>query len=170
MNYTTILPSPIGDITLCSDGTALTGLWFEGQKHFASTLSQPYQRCNDLSVFADTRRWLNCYFGGGIPTFLPALNLIGTPFRQKVWQMLLAIPYSHTASYSLIANTLGCASARAVGNAVAHNPVSIIVPCHRVVPRNGTLGSYAGGNGRKAWLLQLENGAQASLSPISESK
>ena len=84
--------------------------------------------------------------------------------------MLLTIPYSHTASYSLIANTLGCASARAVGNAVAHNPISIIVPCHRVVPRNGTLGGYAGGNERKAWLLQLENGAQASLFPISESK
>lgn len=156
MDCITVYQSPIGEITLGSDGYSLTGLWFEGQKHFGGTLAQHYTHNDGLAVFADTRRWLDCYFSGGIPQHTPDILLTGTPFQLRVWKELQAIPYSRTVSYGYVAKAVGCASAQAVGGAVALNPVSIIVPCHRVVASNGALTGYAGGLERKEWLLRLE--------------
>lgn len=153
--------SPLGIITMAGDGSALTGLWFSGQKHFGETLSADHAE-RFLPVFAETVRWLDLYFSGGIPDFTPALNLRGTAFRRAVWAVLLTIPYGRTTTYGRIAETLtaqketGRLSAQAVGNAVGHNPVSLIVPCHRVVGADGSLTGYAGGTDRKKRLLELE--------------
>ena len=152
--------SPLGGITLAGDKSGLTGLWFDGQSHFAETLSENYE-VKMLPVFAEAERWLDRYFSGGIPDFTPALNLQGTPFRCLVWKFLLTIPYGRTVSYREIAERLTAqtgrpVSARAVGGAVGHNPVSLIVPCHRVIGTDGSLTGYAGGLDRKIKLLQLE--------------
>ena len=156
MDYTACYRSPLGGITLASDGEALTGLWFDGQRHYGSTLAPDHEECPALPVFEETRRWLDLYFSGVVPVFTPPLCLSGTPFRLKVWQELLEIPYGETAAYGDLANRLGCRSPQSVGSAVGHNPVSIIVPCHRVVSADGSPGGYAGGVGRKQWLLGLE--------------
>ena len=154
-------PSPIGSITISSNGTALTGLWFDGQKYFAQTLSKPYEE-KLLPVFEDTIRWLDIYFGGDIPALTPELCLQSTLFRKAVWDILLTIPYGETMTYGEIAKILAQnigkekMSAQAVGGAVGHNPVSIIVPCHRVVGADGSLTGYAGGIDRKKFLLELE--------------
>ena len=154
-------PSPIGSITMASNGTALTGLWFDNQKHFAQTLSEPYDE-KLLPVFEDTIRWLDIYFGGDIPDLTPELCLQSTLFRKAVWDILLTIPYGETMTYGEIAKILAQnigkekMSAQAVGGAVGHNPVSIIVPCHRVVGADGSLTGYAGGIDRKKFLLELE--------------
>ncbi len=153
------LDSPIGGITLTSDGEALTGLYFDGQKH-APALSGPETA---LPVFETTRRWLAAYFAGGPTGAPPKLALSGTPFRQRVWAALTEIPFGETVTYAALAKRLGT-SARAVGAAVARNPVSIIVPCHRVIGRNGALTGYAGGLERKAYLLAHE-GAQTRRNP-----
>ncbi len=158
MDYTAHYDSPLGGITLASDGEALTGLWFDGQKHFASTLSAEHEE-RALPVFDETARWLDRYFRGDIPERTPKLRLRGTPFRRRVWEYLLTIPYGRTVSYGQIAAAIGGgrpASARAVGGAVAHNPVSLIVPCHRVVGADGSLTGYAGGTDRKLRLLETE--------------
>ena len=156
MEYTAHYPSPLGDITLASDGTALTGLWFDGQRHFGSTLGDAHEECLVLPVFEETHRWLDTYFSGLVPDFVPQVALRGTPFRLAVWQELMNIPYGYTVTYGDIARRLGCRSAQAVGTAVGHNPISIIIPCHRVLPANGALGGYAGGSSRKQRLLELE--------------
>lgn len=156
-HYTT----PLGGMTAASDGTALTGLWFDGQKYFGDTLGRQYEQ-RDLPVFEMTRRWLHCYFSGREPDFTPPLQMRATPFREAVWQVLLTIPYGKTMTYGEIARTLakqrGLAhmSAQAVGGAVGHNPVSLIVPCHRVVGTGGSLTGYAGGIEKKRRLLNLE--------------
>lgn len=161
--YLSRTSSPLGELTLASDGRALTGLWLDGQKYFASTLhagalEQP------LPLFGQVERWLGAYFAGHNPKIDFPLSPEGSAFRQAVWLQLLAIPHGTTITYGEIANRLAAqqgagaiVSARAVGGAVGHNPISIIIPCHRVVGANGSLTGYAGGIDRKIKLLQLEN-------------
>ena len=156
--------SPLGGIILASDGKHLTGLWFEGQKHFPPALG-PQMR---LPIFDTARRWLDIYFDGQAPNFLPALAPRGTAFQQAVWEILLAIPYGGTMTYGAIAARLAQdlnkpgMSAQAVGGAVGRNPISIIIPCHRVVGADGGLTGYAGGLERKAALLALEKAKPAA--------
>ncbi len=155
MTVTWHYDSPLGGITLAGEGDVLTGLWIDGQTHFCSTIgAQSEERW--LPVFADACRWLDAYFSGQVPDFVPALNLRGTPFQRTVWQALLAIPYGETITYGELARRISCPSARAVGSAVGRNPVSLIVPCHRVLGAGGAMTGYAGGLERKRWLLQLE--------------
>ena len=161
MVFTHHCQSPLGGITMAADGEALTGLWFDGQKFFGSTLSAESAE-RFLPVFAETERWLDLYFSGRIPDFTPMLNLKATEFRNAVWKILLTVPYGRTISYGRIAEILSLqassarVSARAVGGAVAHNPVSLIIPCHRVVGSDGGLTGYAGGIARKKALLEME--------------
>lgn len=168
MDYTHHYASPLGGVTLASDGEALTGLWFDGQKYYAASLSARHAE-KALPVFDEAARWLDLYFSGHDPGFTPPLNLRGTAFRRAVWELLLTIPFGHTMTYGQIAETLAARaglsrmSARAVGGAVGHNPVSLIVPCHRVVGADGSLTGYAGGLERKRRLLLLEG---AELSPV----
>lgn len=156
MNCTLHYDSPLGGITLASDGQALTGLWFDGQKHFGNTIGTQAALPAELPIFDEARRWLDIYFSGCKPDFMPPLLLRGTSFQQRVWEALLTIPYGHTVTYGELAHQLGCRSAQAVGGAVGRNPISIIVPCHRIVGANGSLTGYAGGLDRKRALLQLE--------------
>ena len=160
MQYTAHYASPFGPITLASDGTSLVGLWFDGQKYFADTLEDEHRQ-KSLPVFEEARRWLDIYFSGKEPGFLPPLAPKATPFRKKVWDILLSIPYGQTITYGEIAKTIAREqssrmSAQAVGGAVGHNPISIIVPCHRVVGTNGSLTGYADGIDKKVQLLTLE--------------
>ncbi len=154
MVYIQRYASPLGGITLASDGEALTGLWFDGQKHFARGLEEN-REVKDLPVFREAGRWLDAYFAGKVPDFTPPLALRGTPFQEKVWAALLAIPHGQTATYGELAERLA-SSARAVGGALGRNPVSLIVPCHRVLGAGGRLTGYAGGIDRKRALLALE--------------
>ena len=161
MEYTWHLSSPLGAITLASDGQSLCGLWFDGQKRFAETLSSAQEE-KLLPVFEQTREWLELYFSGKEPGFTPPLRMKGTAFQRTVWEKLLMIPYGETVSYGEIArsiapvgNALGM-SARAVGAAVGRNPISLIIPCHRVIGADGSLTGYAGGIERKQWLLAFE--------------
>ncbi|MBQ7654996.1 MAG: methylated-DNA--[Clostridia bacterium] len=153
--------SPLGGITLTSDGEALTGLWFDGQKHFPERLIADFQS-KPLPVFEEAERWLNLYFSGQEPGFTPPLTLRGTPFQRGVWEILRAIPYGKTVTYGEIAaqiarqNNLPRMSAQAVGSAVGRNPISLIVPCHRVLGANGSLTGYAGGIEKKRFLLEME--------------
>ncbi len=161
MEYTAAYYSPLGDITLASDGDALTGLWLEGQKYYAYGLDRVREE-KDLPVFQQTREWLDLYFSGKEPGFTPPLLLQGSDFQKKVWAILATIPYGQTRTYGDIAQEVaqkrGRAkmSAQAVGGAVGRNPISIIVPCHRVVGTNGNLTGYAGGIQKKIALLKLE--------------
>ena len=160
MQYTAHYASPFGPITLASDGTSLVGLWFDGQKYFAATLEDAHRQ-KSLPVFEEARRWLDIYFSGKEPGFLPPLAPKATPFRKKVWDILLSIPYGQTMTYGEIAKAIAREqssrmSAQAVGGAVGHNPISILVPCHRVVGTNGSLTGYADGIDKKVQLLTLE--------------
>nr|MDD6335566.1 methylated-DNA--[protein]-cysteine S-methyltransferase [bacterium] len=169
MPYISLYQSPLGPITLASDGRHITGLWFNGQKYFAATLTGKAQK-KSLPVFEQARSWLDIYFGGQKPDFVPPLSMSGSPFRQMVWEKLRQIPYGQLTTYSRIAQEIaaqrGLASvpAQAVGGAVAHNPISIIVPCHRVVGQSGSLTGYAGGIERKLRLLTLEKADTKKLS------
>lgn len=161
MHYTHQYISPLGDITMASDGKSLSGLWFNGQKYFADTL--PAENCEKkLPVFEKTASWLDAYFRGEMPDFLPPLHLDSSPFRLMVWKILQQIPYGKVVTYKDIARKIASRtgqkimSAQAVGGAVGHNPVSIIVPCHRVVGTSGSLTGYAGGIDKKIALLTLE--------------
>ena len=160
MFYTADYHSFLWGITLASDGRVLTGLWFDGQRHFGSTLSAQRKECASLPVFEETRRWLDIYFSGHKPNFTPSLLLQGTAFQKHVWVALLSIPYGQTVTYGELARRLGCRSAQAVGGAVGRNPISIIVPCHRVIGANDNLTGYAGGLDKKRALLTLENPAK----------
>lgn len=161
MQYICHYKSPLGGITMASDGNALTGLWFDGQKYFAEGLAET-AAAKTLPVFDEAMRWLDIYFSGRRPDFTPLLNLKGTAFRKEVWQLLLQIPYGQTTTYGELAAQLAAhrglkqMSAQAVGGAVGHNPISIIVPCHRVVGTGGSLTGYAGGLAKKLALLKLE--------------
>ncbi len=155
MLFLTHYASPLGPILLAADETGLTGLWFEAQKYFPSFLGVDYQE-KETPVLTETARWLDVYFSGKDPDILPPLHPQGSPFRQAVWNILLTIPRGQTMTYGEIARRLGVRSAQAVGGAVGHNPISILIPCHRVVGSDGSLTGYAGGVERKARLLQLE--------------
>lgn len=154
--------SPIGPMTMSGDDNVLTGLWFDGQKYFGSTLPRDAAEA-DLPIFADTRRWLDAYFDGRDPGFTPPLRLDVSFFREEVYGILLQIPYGRSTTYGAIANqiaeTYGMDSnpAQAVGSAVGRNPISLIIPCHRVLGADGQLRGYAGGLDRKRYLLTLEN-------------
>lgn len=156
MDYTAHYSSPIGDITMASDGKAIAGLWFDGQKYFADTLAMEQEERPDLPLFAETRRWLDIFFSGKAPDFTPPIAMRGSDFRKRVWQTLLEIPFGQTMTYGDIALRLGCRSAQAIGGAVGHNSISLIIPCHRVVGTGGSLTGYAGGIDKKAWLLEME--------------
>ena len=150
--------SPLGMLLLAADEEGLTGVWFEGQKHFARTLPAEHTQA-ETPVLADTKRWLDVYVSGRAPDFLPPLHPAGSAFRQAVWRALLAIPYGETTTYGAIARQLSAArrmSAQAVGGAVGHNAISILIPCHRVIGATGSLTGYAGGIAKKAALLELE--------------
>ena len=160
MEYTYHYLSPLGGVTLASDGESLTGLWFDGQKYFASTLDAEHEE-KSLPVFSQAERWLALYFSGKQPDFTPPLNARGTAFRRAVWDALLKIPYGQTVTYGDITRQLGLSLmyARAVGSAVGRNPISVIIPCHRVIGADGSLTGYAGGIEKKARLLALERAA-----------
>lgn len=161
MQYTSAYQSPLGGITLASDGDSLTGLWFDGQKYFAATLTDDHIE-KELPVFEQTSRWLDLYFEGLTPDFLPPLAPQGSSFRRAVWELMLQIPYGQVTTYGEIAAQLAKSqglhsmSAQAVGNAVGHNPISVIIPCHRVIGSGGNLTGYAGGISKKIFLLKLE--------------
>ena len=180
MQYTHLYRSPLGTITLAADSEGLTGLWFEGQKYFAATLDAQFKQLKFfadarrygstmLPIFEQTRRWLDNYFGGNDPGPAPPLHLQGSPFRLAVWEILRQIPFGKTITYGEIAREIArrqgskTVPAQAVGGAVGHNPVSIIVPCHRVVGSNGSLTGYAGGIERKVRLLALEKADMTGL-------
>ena len=161
MQYISHYHSPIGDILLAADEIGLTGLWFEGQKYFARRLDKDYKE-RELPLFETAKRWLDVYFSGREPDFPVPLHFLGTEFQKEVWEILCSIPYGHTMTYGEIAKQLAAKrgtphmSAQAVGGAVGHNEISILVPCHRVVGTNGSLTGYAGGIDKKVRLLTLE--------------
>jgi methylated-DNA-[protein]-cysteine S-methyltransferase len=163
MYYSTYYSSPVGRLTLASDEENLVGLYLEGQRYFLDTLpEQPVER-NDIPILQKTKEWLDRYFAGEKPaiTELP-LAPIGSEFRQRVWSMLCEIPYGQITTYGEIAKKIAVLmkrekmAAQAVGGAVGHNPISIIIPCHRVVGANGSLTGYGGGIKTKVKLLELE--------------
>lgn len=188
MIYTMQYESPLGPIVVSCDDDAITGLWFEGQKYFGSTLPaeslpkespSPGPATSTLSpeatstpspatpqflhpLLAEATRWLDIYFSGRRPDCTPPLRLPSTPFRALVSEIMLAIPYGTTTTYAAIAAEVArrqgrsSSSAQAVGGAVGHNPISLIIPCHRVVGSSGSLTGYAGGLRRKIALLTLE--------------
>ena len=159
MQYLGYYASPLGRITMASDGEVVCGVWFDGQKYYPDLTGYTEADCAALSV---CRRWLDLYFAGREPDFLPPLQPRGSDFRQAVWAELLKIPYGETTTYGAIAQTLArqrglaSVSAQAVGGAVGHNPISVIVPCHRVIGADGSLTGYAGGIDKKLALLRLE--------------
>ena len=167
MPFVTTLPSPVGTLTLASDGEALTGLWLEGQKYFSAGLPDTAARAAELPVFQAAEAWLAAYFSRSPLPALPPLAPRGTPFRQAVWQLLRGIPYGTVTTYGALAQKLrdrgGSAAAQAVGGAVGHNPISILIPCHRCVGSGGSLTGYAGGVARKRFLLELEGADMTGL-------
>lgn len=163
MYYSTEYESPVGTLTLASDGSAICGLWLEGQKYHGGTIPEAMVPDEDAAAFDAMRTWLDDYFAGRKPPIgnVP-LAPIGSEFQRLVWQLLTEIPYGETTTYGRLAQQVkerrsgkGTA-ALAVGGAVGHNPISIIIPCHRVVGADGSLTGYAGGLARKLQLLQHE--------------
>lgn len=156
--YFCFYDSPVGRLCLTSDGDSLTGLYFRGE-YSADDVLIP----QSLPIFGETIRWLDCYFSGNVPDFCPALTYSGTDFRVSVWEMLRKIPYGETMTYGEIAKILAerrgisKMSAQAVGGAVHANPISIIIPCHRVIGAGGKLVGYGGGIDKKIKLLEIEN-------------
>ncbi len=161
MVYTMQYASPLGTITLACDEAAVIGLWFNGQKYFGNILPERLEEKEHPLLHA-ARRWLDVYFSGHAPDFTPPLRYDSTPFRKRVCDIMLTIPYGKTMTYGEIAaeaarrQGLSGMSAQAVGGAVGHNPISLMIPCHRVVGTNGSLTGYAGGVWRKVKLLELE--------------
>ncbi|MDR1134867.1 MAG: methylated-DNA--[protein]-cysteine S-methyltransferase [Clostridiales Family XIII bacterium] len=170
MYYSTTYPSPVGLLTLACNGENLIGLWIEGQKYHGGTISEAMIEKNNAPIFKVAKEWLNRYFEGESPDIseLP-LAPIGGEFRQGVWSILCEIPYGETITYSGIARKMAdrmgrtSMSSQAVGGAVGHNPISIIIPCHRVVGATGNLTGYAGGISTKIKLLELEGVDMSSL-------
>ena len=163
MFHSTDYASPLGMLTLASDGENLVGLWIAGQKYFAATVKNAVEEKSGLPVFTAAKKWLDAYFAGKKPAIsaLP-LSPAGGEFRKAVWDILCGIPYGQCMTYGEIAKKMAARmnkksmSSQAVGGAVGHNPISIIIPCHRVVGSNGSLTGYAGGIGRKVKLLEHE--------------
>lgn len=163
--YLIVYPSPVGDLTLVSNGEALTGLWMAGQKYFASGIREPFVDGGNLPLLQEASAWLDVYFGGHAPKAIPfPLLPAGSEFQRRVWQALMQIPYGQTATYGQIACALGMkkTAARAVGAAIGRNPIAIFIPCHRVLSAAGDLTGFAGGIERKLWLMQHEQSAGAS--------
>ena len=162
MVYTTEYASPLGPIMLACDEDAIIGLWFNGQRYFGNILPEQTEQ-KEQPLFADAKCWLDVYFSGRAPDFLPPLRYDSTPFRKTVCEIMLTIPYGRTMTYGEIAaeiarqQGLEKMSAQAVGGAVGHNPISLMIPCHRVVGTNGSLTGYGGGIARKVKLLELEH-------------
>ena len=162
MVYIQRYASPVGDMLLAADEIGLTGVWFDGEKFFADNLPPEHEE-KETPTLAAARRWLDIYFTGKKPDFTPPLHPVGSPFRLKVWDILLRIPYGQTVTYGWIARELAAReglarmSAQAVGGAVGHNEISIFIPCHRVVGTSGSLTGYAGGLDRKIALLKTEH-------------
>jgi len=161
MIYICKVKSPVGLIHVASDGKNIIGLWIQGQKYFAKTIEGNIKEEN-LPVFEKVKKWLDIYFTGEAPSFLPPLAPKGSKFREQVWKKLLDIPFGKTTTYGEIAKQLEKelkgkrVSAQAVGGAVGHNPISIIIPCHRVIGADGSLTGYAGGLDKKVKLLKNE--------------
>lgn len=170
MYYSTTYLSPVGLFTLASDGDSLVGLWMAGQKYYGGTIPEVMTTKEDMPVFKATKKWLEKYFAGKQPAIseLP-LAPIGGEFRQGIWSILIEIPYGKVITYGDIAKKMAVKmnkltmSSQAVGGAVGHNPISIIIPCHRVVGANGSLTGYAGGVSTKIKLLELEGADMSSL-------
>jgi len=163
--------SPLGRIMMAGSGEALTGLWFAGQKYFAETLAAGYTE-KEIPVLSGTKRWLDLYFGGTVPDFTPPLEMRGSAFRRAVWEILLSIPYGRTVTYGEIAGRIAGrnGAAQAVGGAVSHNPVSLIIPCHRVIGADGSLTGYAGGTDRKSCLLRMEQACAGANCIFSDNR
>jgi methylated-DNA-[protein]-cysteine S-methyltransferase len=161
MEYIHNVKSPVGILTISSDGKNISGLWIEKQKYFAKTLGKDVLEQN-LPIFENVQKWLDIYFSGKEPDFMPPLMPKGSAFQTSVWNILCKIPYGQTTTYGEIAkrfeleNKDAHTSARAIGTAVGRNPISILIPCHRVIGKNGDLTGYAGGIDTKFKLLQLE--------------
>lgn len=161
MQYISHYQSPLGDILLAADDVGLTGVWFEGQKYFAYNLDKEQEE-KETPALETAKRWLDVYFTGKKPDFAVPLHFVGTDFQKEVWELLCAIPYGQVTTYGEIAGQLAAKrglphmSAQAVGNAVGHNKISILVPCHRVVGAKVSLTGYAGGVEKKRVLLTLE--------------
>ncbi len=170
MYYSTTYQSPMGTITLACEGNNLIGLWLDSQKYHGSKILEKATEKNDLQAFHSTKKWLDKYFTGKKPDIseLP-LAPIGGEFRQDIWKILCEIPYGKVITYNDIAKKMAKKrskermSCQAVGGAVGHNPISIIIPCHRVVGSNGSLTGYAGGIDKKIKLLELEGVDMAKL-------
>ncbi|MCM1010246.1 MAG: methylated-DNA--[protein]-cysteine S-methyltransferase [Fusobacterium sp.] len=161
MQFTNKYQSPLGKIIMAADEIGLTGLWFEGQKYFPLFLDEEHVE-KELPIFEHAKTWLDIYFSGNEPDFKLPLHFTGSKFQNEVWEILYQIPYGQTTTYGTIAKQIaekrGLArmSAQAIGGAVGHNKISIIVPCHRVVGVNGSLTGYAGGIDKKITLLKME--------------
>lgn len=159
--YTATYISPLGEILIAANDTCLTGLWFKDQKYYALSLKNPVKK--ETHVIIETKKWLDIYFHHEIPDFTPPLSPSGTPFQKQVWHLLLQIPYGETVTYGMLADKISeekgmkRMSAQAIGGAVGHNPISIIIPCHRVLGKDGSMTGYAGGIERKEKLLLMEN-------------
>ena len=159
--FTRRYESPLGGMLLAADEAGLTGVWFDGQKYYAAGLPDGCVE-GESSVLEEARRWLDAYFAGDEPGFTPPLHPAGSAFQRAVWDILLQIPYGRTTTYGRIARQLAeerglpRMSAQAVGGAVGHNKISVIIPCHRVVGTDGSLTGYAGGIDKKVKLLELE--------------
>lgn len=162
MNYIQYFDSPLGKIILQSNGIKLTGLYFENQKNIITSPGIKYHK-NSIPIFIQTKKWLTIYFEGKIPDFTPELSLNCSAFRKEVLNLLLKIPYGKTVSYGEISQKIAehhgipRMSSQAIGGAVSHNPIAIIIPCHRVIGKQGNLTGYSGGLERKKKLLELEN-------------
>ena len=153
--YIQYYDSPLGKMLLAADEIGLIGVWFEYQKCYANGLKEPIEE--ETAFLKETKEWLNLYFKGKEPKALPNMHLIGTQFQKKVWQLLLKIPYGKTMTYKDIARMISpSTSAQAVGSAVGHNKISILIPCHRVIGSDSSLTGYAGGIERKEYLLKFE--------------
>jgi len=168
--YSTTYPSPLGTITLACYDDNLVGLWTEGQKYHGDTIPEAMMENNDIPMFSPAKKWLDRYFAGEKPDIAElSLAPIGGEFRQAVWKILCEIPYGKVITYGDIAKKIavkmgrGSMSSQAVGGAVGHNPISIIIPCHRVVGSNGSLTGFSGGIQMKVKLLELEGADMSSL-------
>lgn len=163
MIYTSTYSSPLGNILLASKNNELIGLWFEGQKYYLGSIKEETKEKNDEEILKKTKNWLDRYFKGEKPNPNELkCKPIGSDFQKQVWNILCEIPYGQTITYKEIAEKLAkkrglkSMSAQAIGGAVGHNPISIIIPCHRVVGTSGNLTGYAGGLDKKEYLLKLE--------------
>lgn len=163
MINTSTYQSPIGKLLLASKNNQLIGLWIENQKYYLSNIKEEIEVSNNLEILVKTKKWLDKYFYGEKPDIDELeMNPIGSEFRKSVWEILKSIPYGKVITYNDIAKEIAKQkgiekmSAQAVGGAVGHNPISIIIPCHRVVGTNGNLIGYAGGIDKKIYLLEHE--------------